>query len=251
LVTENEMQGFQHLAESLPCIAWTADAVGEVIWYNQDFYKYSGLTPQWIAARSWLSIVHPEDRQEITRAYTHAIANGTILNSTVRLCSAEGTYRWFSARARQLNRVPAQWVGTLTDIHDQQTSSLANAHVVDALMKGYLVAEFPVSKNVRFDALYSPANDVEKLGGDWYDVFPLPEGRFGFSIGDVCGHGIDASVKMGEAKQAIFVAASLEDSVPENVLRKANDVLFLRKDHILTTALYGIVRYSLRLAKKR
>lgn len=239
--TATEMEGFQHIAQSLPCIAWTADAFGEVMWYNRDFYDYSGLTPQWVASRSWLSLVHPADRQEITRAYAHAITSGTVLSGTVRLCGAQGDYRWFSARARPLTGENPQWLGTLTDIHDQQTTSLANAHVVDALMKGYLIAEFPESKNVRFDAFYAPANDVEKLGGDWYDVFPLPGGRFGFSIGDVCGHGIDAAVKMGEAKQAVFVAASLEDSVPESVLRKANDVLFLRKDHILTTALYGVI----------
>ncbi|HUY11790.1 MAG TPA: PP2C family protein-serine/threonine phosphatase, partial [Candidatus Dormibacteraeota bacterium] len=69
----------------------------------------------------------------------------------------------------------------------------------------------------------------------------LPGGRIGFSIGDVCGHGIDAAVKMGEAKQAIFVAASLGDPAPESVLRTANDVLFLNDQVSITTALYGMI----------
>ena len=109
------------------------------------------------------------------------------------------SYRWFSVRARPYrgtNGAVARWFGTLTDIHDRQTAVEANTHMVDAMMKGYLSKKFPTVRGLEFDTLYRAANVMEKIGGDWYDVFELPDGRIGFSLGDVCGHGVDAAVKM-------------------------------------------------------
>ena len=89
---------------------------------------------------------------------------------------------------------------------------------------------------------------MEKLGGDWYDIFALPDGRIAFSLGDVCGHGIGAAVKMSEAKQAIFVAACLGDPAPESVFRRANEVIFLNGHHVsMTTAVYGLIDTTRRI----
>ncbi len=189
--------------------------------------------------------VHRDDQQSIAREWGHALAAGTVLDAVVRLRGAGGAYRWFSVRARPAhgpNGAVASWFGTLTDVHDRQMAFEANTHMVDAMMKGYLSKPFPVVPGLEFDALYQVANVSERIGGDWYDVFELPDGRIGFSLGDVCGHGVDAAVKMGEAKQAIFVAACLGDPAPERVLCQANRVLFLNDHHVsITTALYGIV----------
>ena len=48
---------------------------------------------------------------------------------------------------------------------------------VDALMKGYHAVDFPKVDGLTFDVLYQPAATIEQLGGDWYDVFMLPDGR--------------------------------------------------------------------------
>lgn len=115
---------------------------------------------------------------------------------------------------------------------------------VNALMKGFLRTDLPVVEGLRVDVLYEPASSVEQVGGDWYDIFPLPDGRVAFSLGDVCGSGIDAAVKMAQAKQAIFVAASLQinDPMPIPVLDQANKVIFLNNNEVqFTTAIYGIV----------
>jgi len=129
----------------------------------------------------------------------------------------------------------------MTDVDVSQTRE-ANAHVVSVLMRGYLPKVLPVVDGLAFDGHYQAANALERIGGDWYDAFALPDGRIGFSLGDVCGHGIDAAVKMGEAKQAIFVAASLDDPEPQRVLHEANRVLFLNNHHVsITTAVYGVI----------
>jgi serine phosphatase RsbU (regulator of sigma subunit) len=115
---------------------------------------------------------------------------------------------------------------------------------VDALMKGFLAVDFPIVEGLTFDVLYRPMGTLEQLGGDWYDVFTLPDGRIAFSLGDVCGRGPGAAVKMGQAKQAIYVAASLQinDPMPIPVLDQANKVIFLNNHDVeFTTAIYGLI----------
>jgi serine phosphatase RsbU (regulator of sigma subunit) len=115
---------------------------------------------------------------------------------------------------------------------------------VDALMEGFQIPDFPVVGGLAFDVLYRPAATLERLGGDWYDIFTLPDGRVAFTIGDVCGRGIAAAVKMGQAKQAIKVAASLQanDPMPRAVLDQTNKVIFLNGHHVeFTTAIYGLI----------
>ena len=73
---------------------------------------------------------------------------------------------------------------------------------------------------------------------------PCPTGGSLFSLGDVCGRGLGAAVKMGQAKQAIKVAASLHinDPMPLAVLEQANEVIFLNNHEVeFTTAIYGVI----------
>ncbi len=111
-------------------------------------------------------------------------------------------------------------------------------------MKGFRAVNFPIAEGLRFDVFYRPVAAIEQLGGDWYHVFPLPDGRIAFSLGDVCGRGPGSAVKMGQAKQAVFVAAALRgnDPMPIPVLDQTNQVIFLNNHHVaFTTALYGLI----------
>jgi serine phosphatase RsbU (regulator of sigma subunit) len=120
---------------------------------------------------------------------------------------------------------------------------------VDALLKGYQRVAFPAVPGLVFDVLYRPAAKLEQLGGDWYDVFRLPDGRIAFTIGDVCGRGLAAAVKMGQAKQAVKIAAALRenDPRPRTVLEQTNRVIFLNGQNVeFTTALYGLIDTSTR-----
>jgi len=239
------LREFQGMADALPCIVWIADRDGHVEWTNHEFGEYTGSRLKAAADADWMPFVHPEDAQRVAQAWTSMLASKAKLDSILRLRNAAGEFRWFRLQARRSSGesgARSKWYGTLTDVHERQIAFNANSHVVDALMKGYLAKRFPVVEGLRFDSLYRAANTLEKLGGDWYDTFVLPDGRVGFSLGDVCGHGVDAAVKMGEAKQAIFVAACLDESTPVRVLERANEVLFLNNHHVsITTAIYGVI----------
>jgi serine phosphatase RsbU (regulator of sigma subunit) len=134
--------------------------------------------------------------------------------------------------------------GESATIEHLRTELAAKQATVDTLLKGFVATDFPVVAGLAFDVLYQPAAAIEQLGGDWYDIFTLPDGRVAFSLGDVCGRGLGAAVKMGQAKQAIKVAASLQiiDPMPITVLDQANKVIFLNDHHVqFTTAIYGVI----------
>jgi serine phosphatase RsbU (regulator of sigma subunit) len=66
-------------------------------------------------------------------------------------------------------------------------------------------------------ARYEAASEAMLVGGDWYDVLPLPRGRIGLTVGDVVGHGLEASAAMGRMRTAVSVLA-LRDESPGRLL---------------------------------
>lgn len=107
------------------------------------------------------------------------------------------------------------------------------------LQEAFLVEPLPHMGSLSFDAVYAPALEEARIGGDWYGVFPLPDGRVYFSVGDVAGHGVAASVTMARIRQTILSIA-MHELDPSVVLNRANEVLRLRTD-TMVTALCGFV----------
>ena len=69
-----------------------------------------------------------------------------------------------------------------------------------------------------FAVHYEPATRSLEVGGDWYDVVDLADGRFGVVVGDVVGRGLDAAAVMGQLRSA-GRALLLESRSPAQVLR--------------------------------
>jgi serine phosphatase RsbU (regulator of sigma subunit)/integral membrane sensor domain MASE1 len=65
---------------------------------------------------------------------------------------------------------------------------------------------------------YRPADQQHEIGGDWYDAFPLPDGRIGFVVGDVVGHDLPAAAAMGRLHSALRIVASGPHRGPAEVL---------------------------------
>ncbi|HKV44661.1 MAG TPA: SpoIIE family protein phosphatase [bacterium] len=113
-------------------------------------------------------------------------------------------------------------------------------HVAETLQRAFLPAGIPELPGIRIAAAYTPAT-TEALGGDWYDVFRLPDGRVALSVGDVVGHGLTAATVMGQVRQSIR-AAALEGHSPFKVLQQASSVLRLTYEiEGMATAVFGIL----------
>lgn len=121
---------------------------------------------------------------------------------------------------------------------------LVERQVAAAMQRGLLQSSLPTVADVAFDASYVPAGREALVGGDWYDINILPDGRVMFSIGDVAGHGIDAAIVMSRAREAI-IALGYDGGDPALVLARANDVLVLQGSQ-MATALFGYVELSKR-----
>ncbi|WP_052319004.1 HAD-IA family hydrolase [Streptomyces pluripotens] len=75
---------------------------------------------------------------------------------------------------------------------------------------------------------YIPAESTAGVGGDWFDVIPLSGARVGLMVGDVVGHGIEASATMGRLRTAALTLADID--VPPDELLTHLDDLVLRLD---------------------
>jgi serine phosphatase RsbU (regulator of sigma subunit) len=93
--------------------------------------------------------------------------------------------------------------------------------IARALEEAVIPRKLPRVPGIRLYAQYHAATQPERVGGDWYDIFALPNGRVFIAVGDVTGHGISAFVNMTRLRRAI-VASALQESEPGAILTAAN-----------------------------
>lgn len=96
--------------------------------------------------------------------------------------------------------------------------------LTEMLQRVLLPDALPQIPGLRFSAKYLPAARGVKVGGDWYDVFLLEDGRVAFITGDVVGRGIAAASVMAEARTAVR-AYTIEDPDPLGVVMMLNRLL--------------------------
>ena len=91
-------------------------------------------------------------------------------------------------------------------------------------------------------ARYLPG-EKGSVGGDWYDVFRLPEDRLGVVIGDVVGRGLPAAMVMGRLRSALR-AYAIETSDPADALERLDRKVHHFEAGQMTTILYGVLELS-------
>jgi serine phosphatase RsbU (regulator of sigma subunit)/anti-sigma regulatory factor (Ser/Thr protein kinase) len=109
--------------------------------------------------------------------------------------------------------------------------SLARARLHDAehelaagLQRVLLPRRVPPVSGVSTAVRYLPAGSGLQIGGDWYDVVPLPGGHVGLVIGDVQGHDVHAAGVMGQLRIALRAYAA-EGHPPAAVMARASRFL--------------------------
>ncbi|UDY25086.1 PP2C family protein-serine/threonine phosphatase [Nocardioides sp. Kera G14] len=105
------------------------------------------------------------------------------------------------------------------------------------LQRSLLPTALRVPAGLAMAARYVPADG--DLGGDWYDVFELPDGRVGLVMGDVVGHGLDSAIVMGRLRSALR-AYALDHDDPSEVLARLDRKICHFEPDALATVLYGV-----------
>jgi phosphoserine phosphatase RsbU/P len=107
------------------------------------------------------------------------------------------------------------------------------------LQRRLLPQALPEISEFELAARYLPASSDAGVGGDWYDVITLPDGRVGVAIGDVVGKGAPAAAYMGELRSALR-AYALEGVGPGEALARLGRFVDLQRGQ-MATLVYAIV----------
>jgi PAS domain S-box-containing protein len=123
---------FRTLAQAMPNHVWTARPDGQLDWFNERVYEYSGVKSGTLDGGGWSTLVHPDDMSAAAELWQAALTDGAPYEAQFRIRSANGLYRWHLARAfptRGAYGVILRWVGSNTDIEDQKIAAQTLADV--------------------------------------------------------------------------------------------------------------------------
>ncbi|WP_189215423.1 MULTISPECIES: SpoIIE family protein phosphatase [Streptomyces] len=111
--------------------------------------------------------------------------------------------------------------------------------ISQSLQRSLLPPGLPDIDGVEVDVIYRAAGEGNEVGGDFYDLFPIRDGAYGFAIGDVCGTGPNAAAVTGLARHALRLLAREGLSGP-SVLERLNSAILDEGDRgRFLTLLYG------------
>ncbi|MGW3170753.1 SpoIIE family protein phosphatase [Streptomyces sp. NPDC001153] len=96
--------------------------------------------------------------------------------------------------------------------------------LTEGLQRSMLPSLGPEIPGMQVAARYIPTGGGLQVGGDWYDMIPLPSGRFALAMGDVQGHDVRAAGLMGQLRIALRAYAA-EGHRPDAVLSRASRFL--------------------------
>lgn len=110
---------FRTLADSIPNLAFWANADGNPIWFNQRWYEFVGELPADSPPANWERFLDPAALLDVRSRWSQAITKGLSFELEHALRSSTGTYRWFLTRTVPLKDSEGKvvrWFGTSTDV---------------------------------------------------------------------------------------------------------------------------------------
>jgi PAS domain S-box-containing protein len=218
---EDREQKFRLLANSMPQHIWTSDTEGNLNYFNDSVYEYSGLNQEQINKDGWVQIVHPDDREENLKQWLTSISTGKDFLFEHRFRKHTGEYRWQLSRAipqRDENGNIRMWVGTSTDIQDQKT----------------FARELELKVNERTKALKQLNEDLKKSEEryhlmveevqDYAILYLNKEGMVeNWNAGAEKIKGYQAKEIIGRNFSVFYTQPDREDGLPQKLLRLAKE----------------------------
>jgi PAS domain S-box-containing protein len=209
------------------------DLEGRYVQVNDAYCKTVRRTREELTAQSPEAITHPDDIADSLDAIDRLVA-GEISDYSFekRYVGADGETVWAELSAtvfRDDDGRPQFLIGMVQGIGERR--------VAQTLQRSMLTTHLPEIAGVDLAVLYLPASRETQVCGDWYDVIPLPDGRFGVVIGDVVGRGIEAAATMSQLRTALR-AYAIEGLAPEDVVRKLHHLVDHLDEGLGTTLAY-------------
>jgi PAS domain S-box-containing protein len=111
-------------------------------------------------------------------------------------------------------------------------------HDVAEQLQRSLLPHLPTIPGLDRWARYLPGSTAAQVGGDWYDLFRLPDGPVGVAIGDVMGHDMAAAASMGQLR-SVLQSYAWQGSEPDVVLDRLDQLVQGLDMAQLATCAYG------------
>ncbi|MFF1602554.1 SpoIIE family protein phosphatase [Streptomyces mirabilis] len=111
--------------------------------------------------------------------------------------------------------------------------------ISQSLQRSLLPPDLPHIDGVEVEVIYRAAGEGNEVGGDFYDLFPIRDGVYGFAIGDVCGTGPEAAAVTGLARHALRLLAREGFGGPAVLERLNSAILDEGARSRFLTLLYG------------
>jgi PAS domain S-box-containing protein len=111
------------LLDAIPQQIWSGPSDGTLDYCNKRWRSYMGLGLEELQGDGWQSMLHPEDRERVLRAWHKSVTKGTPYEQEERHRGVDGKYRWFLARGlpfRDAGGHIVKWYGTNTDVEDRK-----------------------------------------------------------------------------------------------------------------------------------
>jgi hypothetical protein len=112
--------------------------------------------------------------------------------------------------------------------------------ITQTLQQALLPRLLPQFPGIQIGARYQAGGEGAEVGGDWYDVIELGDGRLLLVVGDVSGKGVAASTAMAALRFAIHAYAAQGDD-PATFLPKLSRIVSVHQDRHLATVLCAVV----------
>ena len=132
----SQEQEFRALANSMPTLAWMANADGWIFWYNDRWYEYTGTTPADMEGWGWQQVHHPVTLPEVLEEWSRSINTGELFEMTFPLLGADGSFRPFLTRVFPLrgdDGAVIRWFGTNTDVYHEHVARATAERVANRM----------------------------------------------------------------------------------------------------------------------
>lgn len=214
-------------------VLWLAEENWPVEYVSQSIRQF-GYQPEDFTSRrlSFRGITHPDDRERVgAEVEAHAANRDHEYSQEYRIVCADGSIRWVDDHTVvrfDSNGAVTHHEGLITDITPRKDAEdreralrerdLRLAGEVQHQLRPHV---FPDIGEVEIEALSQASLHI---GGDYYDVLPVDDRRWGFVIADVAGKGPAAALMMAACRATLRLCAAGEPSAAA-VVRRVNRAL--------------------------
>lgn len=117
------------LTEAMPQMVWSTLPDGFHDYYNDQWYRFTGMPYGSTDGEAWNGVFHPDDQDRAWDIWRQSLTTGDVYEIEYRLRHHNGEYRWVLGRALPVRNEAddiIRWIGTCTDIHDAKVAAEQN-----------------------------------------------------------------------------------------------------------------------------